>query len=357
MNILIVGGSSHHPGGVEAFCDRAMEALEARYPDARVERLATETAYLSPARIPIVAGQLRTLLRRRKARPDVVWVQYVNLPDLLYVAAARLSGIRTVVTPHLGTNWRSQRNPILRRISAAMMGMSHRIALLSPTQALEIALPAGTERVMLRSFLPSFILDAPPPPPGTGPLQMLHAARLSPEKGSLQVIDMAAKLKSAGIGFTLRIAGAASPEFFQQLRQAISRHGLDEQVSLLGRVEGSGMLALLSDADALVHLSTVDSYPLILLEALACGTLPIAIGLAGASDIIATYDGVIVEEQNASQAAADWLTQADIAELRRRAQVQATRIRADYRWDIVTDRLASALFMKPPAEDNRANAA
>lgn len=356
MNILIVGGSSHHPGGVEAFCDRAEEALKIRNPLARIDRLATETAYFSLARIPVVAGQLARLLRRRKSRSDVIWVQYVNLPDLLYVAAARLLGMRVVVTPHLGTNWRSQKNPVLRRLSAGMMGLSHRIALLSPTQALEIALPPRTERVLLRSFLPSFILDAPPPPPGAGPLRLLHAARLSREKGSLQVIEMAARLKAAGADFTLQIAGAADRDFLEQLREAISHHGLDDQVTLLGRVEGSAMLAVLTDADVLVHLSTIDSYPLILLEALACGTLPIAIGLAGAKDIIATYDGVIVEERNAAHAAADWLSGTDIADLRQRAQAQTMRIRHDYCWDIVIDRLADALFVLPSNRENIENA-
>lgn len=359
MNILIIGGSSHHPGGVEAFCDRAEEALAKHDPLSRVERLATETAYLTPARMPVVVRQLRTLLCRRKTRPDVVWVQYVNLPDLLYVAAARLLGMRIVVTPHLGTNWRSQQNPVLRRMSAGFMALADRIALLSPTQAQEIALPARTERVLLRSFLPSSILDAPPPspPPPATPLRLLHAARLSREKGSLQVIEMAARLKAAGTAFVLHIAGGADPVFFQQLRDAIARHGLCEQVKLIGRVEGGAMLSLLCDADVLVHLSTIDSYPLILLEALACGALPIAIGLAGARDIIANYDGVIVDEKDASRAAADWLIAADVVALRQRAQAQAPRIRGNYHWDIVVHQLTAALFMTPQIERNRANAA
>jgi hypothetical protein len=41
------------------------------------------------------------------------------------------------------------------------------------------------------------------------------------------------------------------------------------------------MQQALREADVLVHLSTIDSFPLIVLEALAAGTLPLVFPMAG----------------------------------------------------------------------------
>lgn len=345
MNVLIIGGSATHPGGVEAFCDRAAEALADRDRAWRIDRIATETAYLRPRGIPTLLRQLRAVIRRRQPRPDVAWVQYVNLPDLLYVAAARAIGIPVVITPHLGANWRSQRSPVLRTISARMMALADRIALLSRTQQLEIALPERTPRAMIRTFLPAFILRAPPPdaPAAGGPLRLLHAARLSEGKGTFLTIELAARLRDAGVAFTLEIAGGADADTFARLHAAIAQHDLAGHVAVLGRVDGAGMLETLGRADALLHLSTIDSYPLILLEAMACGAFPVALDLAGARDMIETYDGQIVGQADPVGESAAWLIAADVDDLRRRARAQAHRVRDDYDWRGCAETLAAML--------------
>ncbi len=52
------------------------------------------------------------------------------------------TGHETVVTPHLGLNWKSQRNSTLRTISRLILSRADRIALLSQTQESEISLPS-----------------------------------------------------------------------------------------------------------------------------------------------------------------------------------------------------------------------
>ena len=116
MHVLIVGGSADHPGGVEAFCQRAESALIAQGGN-RVDRIFASTAYLNMRQLKPFVGGLAKLVAKRRTRPDFVWVQYVNLPDLAFVALARLLSYRVVVTPHLGTNWRSQTNGTLRSLS------------------------------------------------------------------------------------------------------------------------------------------------------------------------------------------------------------------------------------------------
>jgi glycosyltransferase involved in cell wall biosynthesis len=355
MHLLIIGGSARHPGGVEAFCDRAAEALAEHDPAWRIDRLATETAYMRLSRIPAVLRQLRELIRQRRQKPDIAWVQYVNLPDLAYVVVARSLGIRVLVTPHLGANWRSQQNPVLRSMSAWLIGMADRIGLLSKTQQLEIALPAHTPRSMLRSFLPAFILRSPPVelPVSSGELRLLHAARLSAEKGTFKAVEVAARLRDAGVSFSLTIAGGAEAGTFEELHALIQQYGLGEQVRVLGRIEGAAMLNVLRESDILVHLSSIDSYPLILLEAIACAILPVAMDLAGARDMIETYDGAIVSATNPVEETAAFLAASDLYDLRQRAHLQSARVRSDYAWEHCAAALADALRLSAKPQQSQ----
>ncbi len=91
MHLLILGGSPHHLGGVEAFCERSMEALAGRNSSWRMTRIPTSTAYLTLRKLPRLIGGLASLVRYRMQRPDCVWLQYSNLPDLAYLAVAKLS--------------------------------------------------------------------------------------------------------------------------------------------------------------------------------------------------------------------------------------------------------------------------
>lgn len=351
--MLIVGGSARHVGGVEAVCERAAALLSGAGRGWRVERIATETAYLRPRRLPAFAGRLAALIRAR--RPDVVWLHYVNLPDLAFLLAARIAGRRVLVTPHLGANWASQRNAALRRLTTALLARADRLALISPTQAREIALPDGVPRSLVRNPLPEVLLTgAVPEDDGTPVLRLLHAARLSVAKGSLLAVEVARLLAARGIAVELTIAGAGDEAIQTALREAIARAGLGDRVRLVGRLEGEAMADLLRRSDALVHLSAVDSYPLILLEAMACGMLPVAMELAGARDMVERYDGHIVPVADAAARAADWLASLDLADLRARGCRAATAVRADYGRDRCVeaiDRALRAAIARDPDSD------
>jgi len=141
----------------------------------------------------------------------------------------------------------------------------------------------------------------------------MHSGRLSEGKGTFLVVEVCARLKALHIPFRARITGAADAATANRLH------------------------------DILVHLSRIDSYPLIVLEAIACSMLPVCIGLAGARDMIQQYDDRAVEEAAAVQRAVEFLATAEIADIRRRANTQASRIRTDYSWRLCAVRLEDAL--------------
>ncbi len=250
-----------------------------------------------------------------------------------------------MVTPHLGANWRSQSRPLLRSLSGWLLRFADRLALISKTQELEINLPGGVPRSYIRNFLPPAVLTADAPAAGNAPpaMQLIHSGRLSEGKGTFLFVEVCARLKAAGTPFFARITGGADEETFARLHALIAGHRLKELVAVHGRVPDAELLDLLRGSDVLIHLSRIDSYPLIVLEAIACSMLPVCMDLAGARDMVETYDGKIVSEAGAVTETAQFLAGADLADIRRRGRAEAARVRTDYNWDRCCGALEAAL--------------
>jgi glycosyltransferase involved in cell wall biosynthesis len=342
--VLIIGGSLDHLGGVEAFCDRSARALavQGRW---RTERLSAGTAYLSLRTLPAFVRQVAALVARGRRRIDVVWVQYVNLPDLIYVLIARLMGRRVMVTPHLGVNWRSQHNPLLRRISRMTLRLAHRLALISRTQEGEIALPVGVPRSHIRNFLPPEVLEGPLVDTARLPerIQLIHSARLSEGKGTFMVVEVCDALRARGVAFDARITGTGDSETMRRLHDMVARLRLEDQVQVLGRIPETDLLEHLRRSDVLVHLSKIDSYPLIVLEATACGAVPVVMELAGARDMVESFVGEVVSVDNPVREVADWIASQDLRSLRATRHEAAEAVRLEYGWARCAEALVAAL--------------
>ena len=332
MLVLIVGGSYANPGGVGLFCERAIEALH-QGGQIRAVHIPAGTASLRPSTVGGFVSGLCALIRYRLERPDCVWLQYVNLPDLGYLLLAKILGMKVMVTPHLGSNWRSQRNPLLRNLSGGLLRLADRMALLSRTQELEIPLPEGVPRSYIKTFLPADLLESHLHDGLDSPsLRLIHAARLSEGKGTFRAIEVCALLRDRGVEFSMSIAGAADEETAARMHGLIVEQGLQNQIKVLGRLTGTDLSDELRRADVLIHLSEIDSYPLIVLEALACSVLPVCMELAGAHDMVTEYAGYVVQKSDAVDDAAALLACADPRDLRLQARDGGLRVRGDYSW-------------------------
>jgi hypothetical protein len=109
MRILMLGGSTRHIGGIESFCKFYREAIAREY-ECEIWQMPTDTSYLTLARVPGLLMRLLSLWKYRREGIDCIWLQYVCLPDLLFVLAGKLLGFTVMVTPHLGSNWRRIRS-------------------------------------------------------------------------------------------------------------------------------------------------------------------------------------------------------------------------------------------------------
>lgn len=130
----------------------------------------------------------------------------------------------------------------------------------------------------------------PPSPRAEGgggeerPITLLYAGRLLAQKG-LGFLLRALPQMPAGIRVQIAGPGDAAPWAALAARRGVP----ESRIEFLGRVPYEAMPDLYHAADAVVLPSYLESYPLVALEAMACGTPLIASDVGGVSEIV--HDG------------------------------------------------------------------
>ena len=342
MNILIVGGTPAHRGGVEQFCNRACEALS-EIGGHRVEHIYSHGAYLRPQSLPAFIGSILGLVVKRGRRCDCVWLQYASFPDLVFLLMSRLLGFTVLVTPHLGSNWTSQTNVAMRWLTKKLLAASSGIGLLSATQAEELALPASPPRFELFTFLPRELPRRPATRPDSHRLRLVHAGRLSTGKGSFLFLDVCAILHRAGLTFEASLIGSCDATTRSKLRSEIERAGLETSLDLMGPLPEAELLEQLTAADILVHLSQIDSFPLIVLESIGCGVFPVCKDLPGARLITKSYCGHIIYGSDEAEQTAQFIIKADPERLRTSARTASVQLKEDFGWSNCVDAAERAI--------------
>lgn len=351
MRICLIGGSPAQPGGLEAFCERVVAAA-AQDGDLAIRAFPTDTAYRPLRAMALLPWQL-VALRRALRGCDLAWVQVSNLPEACFVVLARLAGSRVLVTPHFGANSKLVTHRLVRPLVRMLLGRAHRIALLFAGQEAEIALPGRVPVSVLGSFLPAQAFASDRRVARGGPLQLIHAARFSAAKGTLRMLAVCARLARAGVPFRARLVGRGDPGTMAQIDRMIEDEGLGSSVELIGWLDEGAMQQALREADVLVHLSTIDSFPLIVLEALAAGTLPLVFPMAGVEAMLAGLDGMVVDAADPVASGVALLTAGPPDALRARGKAVGKAARAAFGWPAMLDRLrgiAAATLERPAGQ-------
>ena len=116
--------------------------------------------------------------------------------------------------------------------------------------------------------------------------EILFLSNLLPDKGVVDLLDACRMLKERGCRFTCRVAGAPSAgitgEHFARL---VSERKLADVVRYDGPLYGSAKQDALTGADMLVLPTRNDSFPLVILEAMAAGLA-----------VVSTREGAIPDE-------------------------------------------------------------
>lgn len=221
-----------------------------------------------------VSGGLRRVLRLRKAmralRPDHIFAftETANIPVLL---AALSCGMHRKVT--LSVRGNPGRMPWFHKLLAfALYGFAGRVAAVSRGVADRLArlAPACRTRLeVLYSPLPLGEIEReagvlPDSPEAAGAF-FLAAGRLVPGKGLERLVDLFAAAACPGVRLLIAGEGPLRPELEGRIRE----RGLEGRVRLLGALENP--FAWMARARAFLLASEHEGFPMVVIEALACG--------------------------------------------------------------------------------------
>jgi D-inositol-3-phosphate glycosyltransferase len=180
---------------------------------------------------------------------------------------------------------------------------------------------------------------------------LLYVGRIEPLKGIDTLIEAIAHMHQNGgfeeLSFCLAVVGG-EPELsteeidseMARLKDLCHRHGLDELVTFLGKRDQDTLPYYYSAAEAVVVPSHYESFGMVALEAMACGTPVVASQVGGLAFLV--QDGVTGYTVPSSdvEALADRLAELiKDPDLRERLGKQAAALAQEFSWDIIARRI------------------
>ncbi len=106
---------------------------------------------------------------------------------------------------------------------------------------------------------------------GTSGVNLLCVGRLTPAKCQVLLVQACARLRDAGVAFTLTMVGEGPDR--GRVESAIARHGLQDLAKLTGALTQQGVRQAFSQADIFVLPSLAEGIPVVLMEAM-CSLVP-----------------------------------------------------------------------------------
>ncbi|HJT78809.1 MAG TPA: glycosyltransferase family 4 protein [Gemmataceae bacterium] len=156
-----------------------------------------------------------------------------------------------------------------------------------------LGLPAGRSRVIYNG-IDTTVFTGVPARDVDGPLEILFAGRIVPEKGAHTAVEAVGNLHRRGVRrFSLSIAGMPGHplDYASGLRQAVEAQGLGDCVRFLGMVPHEALPEVFRRHHVLVFPSTVnEGLPMTLIEGMACGVAVVGTTTGGSAEVL--RDGV-----------------------------------------------------------------
>lgn len=176
---------------------------------------------------------------------------------------------------------------------------------------------------------------------------LLYVGRIEPLKGIDILIHAIALMRQKGIKICLSVIGgntSLDPDFennemarLQLLREQV---GLLDLVAFLGKREQESLPYYYSAADAVVVPSHYESFGMVALEAMACGT-PVVVSQVGGLAFL-VRDGVTgftVPVDDPEELAAYLIKLVEDEDLRKTMGLNASEFAKDYAWDKIADQI------------------
>jgi glycosyltransferase involved in cell wall biosynthesis len=124
---------------------------------------------------------------------------------------------------------------------------------------------------------------------------LIFVGRIEKPKGPGRLLECIPFFNTQGLDFKIFIVGEGT--YRSNLENYVVSKGFETQVVFLGHISNAGLPRYYNMADILVLPSDMEGVPMVILEALACGTPVVASNVGGISDlIIDSFNGMVLNE-------------------------------------------------------------
>jgi teichuronic acid biosynthesis glycosyltransferase TuaC len=301
--------------------------------------------YRNAAAFALCGLRLFAEYRAANGAPDLIQAHGALNAGVAALAIRRRHGIPFILTEHSTAfaqgRLRWWERDLVRRVIAG----AERCLAVSPQLArlLEAQYAGSSWQYLPNPFGDVFVVEAAStsvPHDPAMPFVFVCVARLSPEKGHALLIEAFAEAFHGDPGTRLRIVGEGPTR--EGLERLCAARGVAGWVDFLGLLPASGVREELLAADAFVLPSDVETFGVVVIEALACGRPVVVTASGGPDHLVTAANGLLVPTRDPS-ALSDALR-----DMRRRAaEYDPTAIRADalrlYGPDAFARRFAEAI--------------
>lgn len=146
--------------------------------------------------------------------------------------------------------------------------------------------------------------------------ELLYVGRISRLKQIELCLETLAYVKKSGINdLSLRIIGPVSDvEYYRELKSITEALDIAKSVVFMGPIEQSGLLPYYQNADLLMLPSKHESFGMVMVEAMACGTPVAALEGAGGPDevVIDGLNGLLCTKENIKDRILDYFLSPDL---------------------------------------------
>jgi glycosyltransferase involved in cell wall biosynthesis len=277
-----------------------------RLPFAR-RRIRTLAPNLMETRIPhltwtslVARGNIDSLARKvdLPEKPDLIHAHVTFPAGYLAMKLAEKYGIPFIITEHSGPFPFPEfiRRGKISPLVTEPLRSARKIIAVSTYLRQEIRAKTGHEAQVIPNLVNTSFYHPGQDARQEGPFRIFALSAFSLDKGALDLMQTLKILKSYGTDWQL-LWGGTGP-LLPQVKRDIEEEGLGGKVTFLGRLNPDQALEQYQQCDCFVLPSRIESFSMVLIEALACGKPVVATNCGGPKDIVDTCCGILVPKQN-----------------------------------------------------------
>lgn len=174
------------------------------------------------------------------------------------------------------------------------------------------------------------------------PYDIIYAGRFSSEKGTIKLARALTQLIKSQPGMRVCLVGDGL--LCEDMKRILREGGVYDQVDFPGWVNHDEMPSYYADARLLVLPSESEGVPTAMLEAMACGTVPVATPVGGVPDIIVDGETGFLLPDNDPATITDFLNKVLTDEDLKPVSNQAREyIRCNHSYDAIVEQFQSLL--------------